>query len=97
MSDRKDLPQAQKKVYRKHHRVRSILVDDLPHSECIKIIDKSTAKTIFNPLCDTYEGNQQVLEVKANLLIQRYKLFRMKKDEDIETIFSRFQVLVSGL
>ncbi|MCI32065.1 aspartyl-tRNA synthetase, partial [Trifolium medium] len=33
----------------------------------------------------------------SSLLIQQYELFKMKEDEDIETMFSRFQTLVSGL
>lgn len=36
---RKNLTPAQKKVYRKHHRVRGILVESLPHSEYIKITE----------------------------------------------------------
>lgn len=40
--------------------MRGILVDILPYSEYIKIIDKSTANTIFESLCAIYEGNQQV-------------------------------------
>lgn len=49
--DKKSLRLEQKKIYIKHHRVRGILVDALPHSEYIKIIDKSPAQTIFNSLC----------------------------------------------
>lgn len=58
VADRKSLTLDQIKIYRKHHRVRGILVDALPYSEYIKIIDKSTAHTIFKSLCATYEGNQ---------------------------------------
>lgn len=97
VNDKKTLTPTQKKIYRKHHIVRGIFVDALPHSEYIKIIDKSTAKTIFKSLSSTYEGNQQVKEAKANLLVQHYEIFRMKDDEYIETMFSRFQVLVSSL
>lgn len=95
--DRKYLTLAQKKIYIKHHWVRGILVDALPHSKYIQIIDKSTSKNIFESLCATYEGNQQVQEAKTNLLVQQYELFKMKNDENIETMFSRFQVLVLGL
>ncbi|XP_050909755.1 uncharacterized protein LOC127123595 [Lathyrus oleraceus] len=93
-TDKKSLTPAQKKTYRKHHRVKGILVDIIRHSEYIKIIDKFTTKTIFESLCATYEGNQQVKEAKANLLVQQYELFRMIEYEDIETIFSRFQVII---
>ncbi|XP_050884962.1 uncharacterized protein LOC127088093 [Lathyrus oleraceus] len=97
VSDRKGLTPSHKKVYRKHHRVIGILVDAPPHSEYIKIIDKSTAKTIVSSLCATYEGNQQVQEAKVNLLVQHYDMFIMQGDKYIETMFSRFQVLVSEL
>lgn len=33
LTDRKSITPIQKKIYRKHHRVRGILVDALPHSE----------------------------------------------------------------
>lgn len=45
--DKKTLTPDQKKIYRKHYRVRGIMIEALPHLEYIKIIDKSTAKTIF--------------------------------------------------
>lgn len=97
VTNRKIHTLTQKKTYINHHRVRGILVDALPLSQHIKIIDKSNAKTIFESLCATYEGNQQVKEAKVNLLVQQYELFKIKDDEDIETMLSRFQVLVSGL
>src|SRR4030042_6598637 len=75
--DRKKLTEAQKKVYKKHHRVRGIMCGVIPHEEFVKICNKSTAKTIFESLCSSYEGNQQVREAKANMLVQQYELFRM--------------------
>lgn len=73
------------------------MVDALPHFEYIKIIEKFTTKTIFKSLCAIYEGNQQVQEAKTNLLAQQYEMFKTKEDEDIEIMFSRFQVLIAGL
>src|SRR4030067_697766 len=96
-ADRKKLTDEQKKVYKKHHRVRGIMCDAIPHEEFMKISNKSTAKTIFESLCSSYEGNQQVREAKANMLVQQYELFRMTEDETIDAMFSRFQILVSGL
>ena len=66
-TDMKKLTDAQKKVYKKHHRVRGIMCDAIPHEEFMKISNKSTAKTIFESLCSSYEGNQKVSEVKANM------------------------------
>ena len=95
--DRKKLTESQKKTYKKHHRVRGILCEAIPHEEFVKIYNKSTAKTIFESLCSSYEGNQQVREAKANMLVQQYELFKMSEDETIDTMFSRFQTLVAGL
>ncbi|KEH41679.1 hypothetical protein MTR_1g053630 [Medicago truncatula] len=51
------------------------------------ILDKSTDKAITESQCFTYKGNQQVKEANANHL----------EDEDIETMYSKFQTLVSSL
>jgi len=77
--------------------VRGILVDALPHSKYRKIVNRSTAKSIFESLHSTYEGNKQIKEAKSNQLVHQYELFRMKEYEDIETMYSRFQTLVCGL
>ncbi|CAI8598810.1 unnamed protein product [Vicia faba] len=70
MADRKSLTPTQKNIYRKPYRVRRFLIDNLPHSEYLKILEKSTAKTIFKSLRASYEGNQQVKETKENILVQ---------------------------
>src|SRR4030067_3495360 len=49
-TDRKKLNDAQKKVYKKHHRVRGIMSDAIPHEDFVKICNKYTAKTIFESL-----------------------------------------------
>ena len=95
--DRKKLTTTQNKIYIKHHKVRGIIVEALPHSEYLKLSDKSTAKAIITSLCSNNEGNKKFREVRANHLVQRYELFTMKEDENIGTMFSRFQTLVSGL
>ena len=59
--------------------------------------DKSTAKVIFASLCANYEGSKKIREEKAIMLVHQYELFKMKEDETIEEMYSRFQNLVSGL
>jgi len=95
--DRKAHTAEQKKLYKKHHMIRGILVAALPHKKYLKMSDKSTAKVMFTSLCSHYEGNKKVREAKATMLVHQYELFRMKEDENIETMYSRFQTLVSGL
>jgi len=95
--DRKAHTAEQKKLYKKHHTIKGILVAALPHKEYLKMSDKSTAKAMFTSLCSLYEGNKKVRAAKATMLVHQYELFRMKEDENIETMYSRFQTLVSRL
>jgi len=44
----------QKKLYKKRHKIRGILVAALPHKEYLKMSDKSTAKSMFTSLCSNY-------------------------------------------
>jgi len=59
--------------------------------------DKSTAKAMVSSFRSNYEGKDKVREAKAIMLVHQYELFKMKDDESIEDMYSRFQTLVSGL
>src|ERR1044072_6054850 len=87
----------QKKLFTDHHKARTILLNATSYNEYEKITNKETAKCIFDSLQMTHEGNTQVKETKALALIQKYEAFRMNEDESVETMFSRFQMLVAGL
>lgn len=52
---------------------------------------------MFESLKMTHEGNTQVKETKALVLIQKYEAFKKEEDESVETMFSRFQILTAGL
>ncbi|KAK2432209.1 gag-protease polyprotein [Trifolium repens] len=95
--NRKSFTPTQKLEYKKHHSVKGMMTNAISHDEYLKIGDKRTAKSIWKSLKSKYEGNKQVREAKANLLVHQYELFKMKDEEDIEAMFSRFQILVSGL
>jgi len=59
--------------------------------------DKSTANAMFASLCSNYKGSKKVREAKATMLVHQYELFKMKDDESIEAMYSRFQTLVYGI
>jgi hypothetical protein len=52
---------------------------------------------MFASLCANYEGSKKVREAKTLMLVHQYEFFKMKDDETIEEMYSRFQTLVSGL
>jgi len=81
--DRKKHTPTQKKMYKKHHKIRGSLVLAIPHAEYMKMSDKSTAKAMFASLCANYEGSKKVREAKTLMLIHQYELFKMKDDESI--------------
>ena len=45
--DRNKHTPVHKKLYKKHHKIRGILVAALPRTEYLKMSDKSTAKAMF--------------------------------------------------
>jgi len=95
--DRKKHTPAQKNMYKKHHKIRGILVAALSRTKYLKMSDKSIAKAIFASLCANYEGSKKVREAKATMLVHQYELFKMKDDESIEAMYLIFQTLASGL
>jgi len=87
--DRKKHTPAQKKMYKKYHKIRGSLVLAIPRAEYMKMSDKSTAKAMFASLCAKYEGSKKVREAKALILVHQYELFKIKDDESIEEMYSR--------
>ena len=88
---------AQKKLYKKHHKIRGYLVVALPYKKYLKMSDKSIVKAMFTFLCSNYEGNKKIREAKVTIFVHQYELFKMKDDKSIEDMYSKFQTLVSGL
>jgi len=82
--DRKKHTPEQKKLYKKHHKIRGSLVTAIPRAEYMKMSDKSTTKAMFASLCANYEDSKKVREAKALMLVHQYELFKMKDDESIE-------------
>src|SRR3954468_19642437 len=94
---RQEMSDDQKKQFKNHHKSRTILLNAISHSEYEKISKRETAHEIFESLKMTHEGNAQVKDTKALALIKKYEAFKMEDDENIETMFSRFQTLTPEL
>ena len=72
ITSRSQMTEDQKKMFKNHHKARTILLNAISHAESEKITNKETAKSIFDSLQMTHEGNSQVKETKALALIQKY-------------------------
>jgi predicted transglutaminase-like protease len=46
--DRKSFTPDQKKEYKKHHLVKDMMINAISHDEYLKIVNKTTAKSICN-------------------------------------------------
>src|ERR1044072_4509414 len=86
---RSQMTEDQKKKFQNHHKARTILVNAISYEKYEKITNKETAKSIFDSLQMTHEGNTQVKETKALALIQKYEAFRMEEEEYMETIWTK--------
>ena len=43
-----------------------------------------------------YEGTSQVKETKTNILMHQYEVFKLKKDENINEMFTRFTLITNS-
>jgi len=89
--DRKKHTPVEQKMYKKHHKIRGSLVIVVPRAEYMKMSDKSTTKAMLASLCADYEDIKKFREAKALMHVHQYELFKMKDDESIEEMYSRFQ------
>jgi len=77
--DRKKHTPAQKKMYKKHHKIRGSLVLIIARAKYMKMSDKSTENAMFASLYANYEGSKKVREAKTLMLVHQYELFKMKE------------------
>ena len=57
----------------------------------------SSIKEIWDRLEVTHEETNQVKEIKINMLVHKYKLFKMKPTESIIGMYTRFTDIVNNL
>ena len=57
----------------------------------------TSAKEMWENLKLIYEDISQVKEIKANLLVREYELFKMKPEESISEMFTRLSEITNGL
>jgi hypothetical protein len=65
-----NLSKEQKECYRKHHKTKNTLVNSITFEIYQSLMDKSTARRMFEYLCNMYEENQHIMSER---LIVRVK------------------------
>ena len=63
----------------------------------IKFVNVKTAKEVWRILKITHEGTNQIKDSKVRILVNDYETFKMKPNESIVEMFTRFIDVVNGL
>ena len=69
----------------------------MDRNEYNRISQCKTAKEIWRILEITHEGTTQVKDSKVRILENDYEMFKMKPNESIVEMFTRFTDVVNGL
>ncbi|XP_070011150.1 uncharacterized protein [Nicotiana sylvestris] len=94
---RKEYNDADRKVVEKIFRAKKILVCGIGPDEYNRISACQSAKEIWEALQIAHEGTTQVKQSKIDMLTTEYELFRMKVDESIQDMHTRFTSIINEL
>ncbi|XP_070045230.1 uncharacterized protein [Nicotiana tomentosiformis] len=97
LKTRKEYNDADRKSIEKNFRTKKILVCGIGPDEYCKISACQSAKEIWEALQTAHEGTTQFRQSKIDMLTTEYKLFRMKDDESIQDMHTRFTSIINEL
>ncbi|GJS31811.1 zf-CCHC domain-containing protein [Tanacetum coccineum] len=86
-----------KKRLAKNNEAKMVIYNALPRKEYERIFMCNTAKEIWKTLLITHQGNNQVKDNKIDLLVQQYEQFIIYEDESIDSVFARFNTIITSL
>ncbi|GKC80910.1 hypothetical protein Tco_1136627 [Tanacetum coccineum] len=86
-----------KKRLAKNNEAKMVIYNALPRKEYERIFMCNTAKKNWKTLLITHQGNSQVKDKKSDLLVQQYEQFVIFKDESIDSVFARFNTIITIL
>ncbi|XP_070015012.1 uncharacterized protein [Nicotiana sylvestris] len=95
--DTKEYSDIDRKAVEKNYRAKKILVYGIGPDEYNRVSACNTAKEIWEVLQTAHEGTTQVKQSKIDMLITEYELFRMKDDESIQDMHTRFTSIINEL
>ncbi|XP_075083387.1 uncharacterized protein LOC142167129 [Nicotiana tabacum] len=94
---RKEFNDADRKAIEKNFRAKKILVCGIGPDEYNRISACQSAKEIWEALQTAHEGTTQVKQSKIDMFTTEYELFRMKDDESIQDMHTRFTSIINEL
>ncbi|XP_075103849.1 uncharacterized protein LOC142178407 [Nicotiana tabacum] len=97
LKTRKEFNDADRKAIEKNFRAKTILVCGIGPDEYNRISACQSAKEIWEAFQTAHEGTTQVKKSKIDMLTTKYELFRMKDDESIQDMHTRFTSIINEL
>ena len=87
----------EKKTFSLNAKVMNALFYTLDKNKFNRISNYETAYDIWHTLEITHEGTSRVKDLKINLLMHAFKLFRMKPSETIINMHTHFTDVINSL
>ncbi|XP_070015974.1 uncharacterized protein [Nicotiana sylvestris] len=94
---RREYSNTNRKAVEKNYRAKKILMCGIGPDEYNRVSAFDTAKEIWEALQTAHEGTTQVKQSKIDMLTTEYELFRMKDDESIQDMHTRFTSIINEL
>ncbi|XP_070025450.1 uncharacterized protein [Nicotiana sylvestris] len=94
---RKEYNDIDRKAIGKNYHAKRILMCGIGPDEYNRVSACDNAKEIWEALQTTHEGTTQVKKSKIDMLNTKYELFRMKNDESIQDMHTRFTSIINEL
>ncbi|XP_070047182.1 uncharacterized protein [Nicotiana tomentosiformis] len=94
---RKEYSDADHKAIEKNFRAKKIHVFGIRPDEYNRISACQSAKEIWEAFQTAHEGTTQIKQSKIDMLTTEYELFRMKDDESIQDMHTRFTSIINEL
>ncbi|XP_070004311.1 uncharacterized protein [Nicotiana sylvestris] len=97
LKDRKEYSDIDRKSVEKNYREKKILVCGIGPDEHNRVSACDSAKEIWEALQTAHEETTQVKQSKIDMLTTKYEFFRMKDDESIQDMHTRFTSIINDL
>ncbi|XP_070013444.1 uncharacterized protein [Nicotiana sylvestris] len=94
---RREYNDIDRKAVEKNYRAEKILMCSIGPDEYNRVSACDTAKEIWEALQTAHEGTTQVKQSKIDMLTTEYELFRIKDDEFIQDMHTRFTSIIKEL
>nr|XP_016450027.1 PREDICTED: uncharacterized protein LOC107774884 [Nicotiana tabacum] len=94
---KKEYNDADRKAIEKNFRAKKILICGIGLDKYNRISACQSAKEIWEALQTKHEGTTHVKQSKIDMLTTEYELFRMKDDESIQDMHTRFTSIINKL